>query len=312
MRRKAFKSLLSSLDSLTHNQRKILLDQFTTNPAIESLKLIEARNNYQNNCPHCDSSKVQRWGKSHNAQRFRCKVCLKTFNSLTNCPLSKLHHKEKWLLYAQCLLEGLSIRKAAKICGIDPKTSFRWRHRFLANATHPPSVKMMGIVEADETFFTENFKGSRTIRHRAPKKRGKSSKRNSPDRVPVLLVRDRNGSTANFVYRTIEKQAVHDSLLPLVDKEVVLCTDGNSIYQSFAKDAGIDHKRLIAADGIKVLDEIFHIQNLNTYISRLKRWMVKFNGVATKYLDHYLGWRRIIETKNKVISEKDYLQIALL
>lgn len=312
MRRKTFKDLLSSLSSLTHNQRKILLDELTENPVLESLKVIEARSNEQINCPHCDSSQLQRWGKSNGSQRYRCKACLKTFNSLTNSSLSKLHYKEKWLLYSQCLLEGHSIRKAAKICGIDLKTSFRWRHRFLARSTHPPSTKMTGIVEADETFFTENCKGNRQITHRKPKKRGRSSKRNSPDRIPVLLIRDRNGTAANFVFREVEKQAVHDSLRPLVDKESVLCTDGNSIYQSFAKGEGIAHKRLIGLDETKVIDEIFHIQNLNAYISRLKKWMVKFNGVATKYLDHYLGWRKIIETKNQVISGKDYLRMALL
>jgi hypothetical protein len=28
----------------------------------------------------------------------------------------------------------------------------------------------------------------------------------------------------------------------------------------------------------------YHIQNVNAYISRLKRWICRFNGVATRYL----------------------------
>ncbi|MFT6990663.1 MAG: hypothetical protein ACJASL_002645 [Paraglaciecola sp.] len=40
----------------------------------------------------------------------------------------------------------------------------------------------------------------------------------------------------------------------------------------------------------------FHIQNVNNYISRLKTWIVWFNGVGTDYLVHYLGWRRLFET----------------
>ena len=27
------------------------------------------------------------------------------------------------------------------------------------------------------------------------------------------------------------------------------------------------------------------------YSLKLKRWLVKFRGVATKYIDHYLSWR---------------------
>ncbi len=39
----------------------------------------------------------------------------------------------------------------------------------------------------------------------------------------------------------------------------------------------------------------FHIQNVNAYDSRLKGWMKRFHGVSTKYLKHYLGWRRLLE-----------------
>jgi len=34
---------------------------------------------------------------------------------------------------------------------------------------------------------------------------------------------------------------------------------------------------------------------VNAYDSRLKSWMIRFHGVATKYLTHYLGWRRLLE-----------------
>lgn len=311
MKRKRFKTLLSSLDSLTHNQRKKLLDQLTYNPELESLQLVEAQTQKQANCPHCHSSRLQRWGKSHDLQRYRCKSCFKTFNALTKSPLSQLHYKEKWLLYSQCLLEGHSIRKAAKICDIDPKTAFRWRHRFLSSPAHNKTKKMTGIVEADETSFTENCKGSRSIQHRQPKKRGQSSRQKTGDRVPVLMVRDRSGTEADFVFKKIEKGVIHDTLRPLMGAEIVLCTDGNSIYQTFAKEASIPHKRIVRLNKVHVIEDIFHIQNLNAYISRLKGWLKQFHGVATKYLDNYLGWRRMIEIRDKNISSKYYLQQAL-
>jgi hypothetical protein len=33
------------------------------------------------------------------------------------------------------------------------------------------------------------------------------------------------------------------------------------------------------------------------YHSRLKRWIDRFNGVATKYLQHYLAWLRYLDSK---------------
>ncbi|WP_166244459.1 IS1 family transposase [Paenibacillus turpanensis] len=42
---------------------------------------------------------------------------------------------------------------------------------------------------------------------------------------------------------------------------------------------------------------IYHIQNVNSYHSRLKKWMDRFNGIATKYLEHYLAWFRYLDSK---------------
>jgi hypothetical protein len=35
-----------------------------------------------------------------------------------------------------------------------------------------------------------------------------------------------------------------------------------------------------------------HINNVNAYHGRLKEWMRRFHGVATKNLPSYLSWRR--------------------
>lgn len=81
-------------------------------------------------CPHCNSMSVFKWGIRNNLQRYKCKTCNKSFNTLTATPLANLRKKESWIKYAECLREGLSIRKAAAKCGIHRNTSHRWRHRF--------------------------------------------------------------------------------------------------------------------------------------------------------------------------------------
>ncbi len=55
------------------------------------------------------------------------------------------------------MIEGKSLAKTAELCGVHPTTAFRWRHRFLrAPASDKP---LRGIVETDETFVPESFKG---------------------------------------------------------------------------------------------------------------------------------------------------------
>jgi len=311
MLRKDFKNLLSQLDSLTRTQKQRLLTEVREESNSQSINLIESSFDEVGCCAHCGSTSYLRWGKSHQLQRYRCKDCKKTFNALTGSSLSRLRYKELWLSYSECLTEGMSIRKAADHCGIDKTTAFRWRHRFLSGPTENGSQKMVGIVEADETFFTESCKGDKNLSHRPARKRGKTSKKLKGQRVPVLIVRDRNATVADFVFKKISMEEVHNCLRPLMGEEIVLCSDGSRLYQEFAKDENIPHKRIIATDKVYVVDNIFHIQNLNAYISRLKKWMVRFNGVATKYLKNYLGWRRLLEKQSKSNSAGYCFRLAL-
>jgi len=72
-----------------------------------------------------------------------------------------LRNKEKWFDSLLCMLDSLALRKTAKRVNVELTTAFRWRHRFLQAPTKSQAKKVMGIVEADETFFLESFKGKR-------------------------------------------------------------------------------------------------------------------------------------------------------
>ncbi len=71
------------------------------------------------------------------------------------------------------------------------------------------------------------------------------------------------------------------------------------------------HRAVNLSKGIRVLAGVYHIQNVNAYHSRLKEWMRRFHGVATKYLDHYLGWRRMIETFGEHLNSPLWLTLSL-
>ena len=151
-------------------------------------------------CPHCHAKHVIHWGQSRGLLRYRCKECGKTFNQLHGAALTRLRHKEKWARYASCLSEGMSLRKAARECGIDLKTSFRWRHRFLRYALTTNASKLSGIIEADEVFTPESFKGSRHL-SRPPRKHGGQGHGRVP-LVPALIALDRYEHEADAVLLT--------------------------------------------------------------------------------------------------------------
>ena len=146
-------------------------------------------------CPHCGGDCVHRWGRDSGKPRYRCAGCRKTFNPLTGTPLAGLHHPERWKDQAQALISGESLAQAATRCDVHPTTAFRWRHRFLAALNLDKPASLSGLVEADETFILESFKGKRTDLPRKPRKRGgKASKRGlSAEQIPVIVARDRTG-----------------------------------------------------------------------------------------------------------------------
>lgn len=94
----------------------------------------------------------------------------------------------------------------------------------------------------------------------------------------------------------VTTETLHKELVGKLEKDSVLCSDGYKSYIALSEKNDLIHKRLDVAGGIKLIDKVFHIQNVNAYHSRLKLWIKRFHGVATKYLDHYLGWFRYIDT----------------
>lgn len=61
------------------------------------------------------------------------------------------------------------------------------------------------------------------------------------------------------------------------------------------KEIGLTHRPVNVCAGQRVVADVYHIQNVNAYDSRLKNWIRRFHGVATKYLDSYLGWFRTLD-----------------
>ena len=54
-----------------------------------------------------------------------------------------------------------------------------------------------------------------------------------------------------------------------------------------------------------------HINNVNAYHGRLKQWLARFNGVATKNLPNYLGWRRALEAWADHATPQNWIKGAI-
>src|SRR5664279_543843 len=165
-------------------------------------------------CPHCGNRDVVRWGEASALPRYRCKACRRTFNALTKTPLANLRMKDKWGSQTQAMIDGVSTAEAAARCGVHYTTAFRWRHRFLASLAGDKPKTLTGIVEGDETFILESFKGKRSDMPRKSRKRGgKSAKRGlSAEQIPVIVARDRRGATTDAVLPKLDRVSIAAAL----------------------------------------------------------------------------------------------------
>ncbi len=267
-------------------------------------------------CPRCQGQRLYRHGQANGLQRFRCCACGRTFNSLTGTPLARLRLKEKWLAFSACLLDSRTVRDAAARLAVNKSTSMRWRHRFLDATKADRPASLNGIVEVDETFLLHSKKGSRNLGRPARKRGGTASKRGiSSDQVCILVARDRSGSTHDFVTGngpvTTAQLLVH--LPPILAPDSLLVTDANAAYQAFARQTGTSHAFVNLRAGIRVAEHprgAIHVQNVNSYHSRFHGWLRQFNGVATRYLANYLGWRWAID-QQRIDSPETLLRAAI-
>lgn len=260
-------------------------------------------------CPYCNNKHIVRYGKHKGIQRYKCRDCGKTFTEMSFTPLNKTHHIDKWIPFIECMIEGFSLRKSAEIIGVTWVTLFYWRHKILSALKQVSIDKFEGIVEMDETYFLYSKKGQKHIEDRKPRKRGGVSKYRgiSHEQVCVLVARDRDKNTISKVtcMGRIIKSQVENTIGQYLSKDNILCTDSWRAYKTYENDKELEHYRIKSDGKTHVIKGIYHIQDVNSYHQRFKKWLDRFNGVASKYLYNYLSWFRFLDSNGFEDTEKN-------
>lgn len=317
MNSESFQRLITELEGLTAKQREALAERIRVlSERTDSARLIGERLGTSAACVHCASAQVVRFGHSHGQQRFRCKACGKTFMALTGTPFLRLRDKEKLLAHADCMSRSLTIRDTAQTVGLTVDCAFRWRHRFLEFLAQQQPQGMTGVVEADETFFRRSYKGQRCPASRfaasGQETRGSSAGwdgKRTGGRAGGDATRradDHRPSTPRP-----QRGDIDGSLAPGPATRCHPEHRRQSSYSIVAANLGIEAGRFVASYHGHGDTGIWHVQNVNAYDSRLKGWMHRFHGVATKYLHYYLGWRRLLDRFKDSVTGQQLLFHAL-
>ncbi len=264
-------------------------------------------------CPLCGCTYVVRNGhRKDGTQRYVCKDCGKSFVMTTNSIVSGTRKGlSVWEKYIDCMMNGLSIRKTAVTCDIHRNTAFFWRHKILdALQNMADDVTLNGIIEADETFFATSYKDNHSksktfVMPRKAHKRGHSThiRGLSKEKICVPCAVNRNGLSISKITNTgrVSTKDLHHIYDGRIENNSTLVTDKMNSYVRFTNANGIKLVQLKTGTSKK---GIYNIQHVNSYHSQLKKFMLGFNGVSTKYLNNYLIWDNLVNYAKETDTEK--------
>lgn len=159
--------------------------------------------------------------------------------------------------------------------------------------------------------YSEN--GSRQL-NRPPRNRGGPTTKSgrSKEHVYAVIARDKTSLTRSFLLGRMSGIVLIKELSSDIDSKSQVCTDSWQSYRSFTGWLNLRHYQLNIKRSKRVIHGIYPIQNVNSYYSRLKTWIRKFNGVAAKYLLNYFAWFEHLDESSKLqcrlhlINSSDY------
>lgn len=249
-------------------------------------------------CPSCGSQHIVKNGSNIlRKQCYKCKDCGRNYCSSTNSFFSYTKKPvEKWINYIKCMCDGLSIRATAKKTNINRNTSFNWRHKILEALKSSLPDGLSGIVEIDEIKIAESFKGNHCKNksfelERSPRRRGLTHlKRLMVNKVSILCCIDRNMGILSEVTGSTKSNFMMLSkvLKNKIAKGSIICTTNNMAFVGVAKKFNLKLYKMTHKTEIK--KEVYHIKNASAFGEGFKKFLIRFNGVATKHMNSYITW----------------------
>ena len=282
-------------------------------------------------CPSCGSSSIVKNGTFDKKQRNRCKCCSKTFTTTTG----SIRHRSKspeitWDRVLNGMIEDHTNSEISEDCSISSSTVHIYRHKAMRQIlTYMKGQSLTGIVESDEFYSLPNFKGS--------KKKYKFSFGKESREVNNIPDYKRYGLKSNTVIRSIKMlrglsrdkvcyataishdnsfcgkpvnwgnisfKDIQSTLLKNLTPKAIFVGDRSKTNQNFVNTYGFENHLLIP-DGEARYGELYNLQKINNFHSKMKNRIRSNRSFATKYAEEYMAWFAwLLQMKDKTKAEK--------
>ncbi|MDX2359328.1 MAG: IS1595 family transposase [Crocinitomicaceae bacterium] len=338
---KQFENILSQVKSFTNVEKrkfaKLILASVSLGDLYETRSEIIGEKSC---CPNCDSEKVKKNGSHNGKQRYVCLECGKGYRDMTGTFAYRMQHATKLPRFIELMLESKSIREIALELKMGRQTVLDWRHKVLSAFNDSFTKEFMGIVETDDIPMVFNQKGrlstsgtfldeyrrtfTWTNQYGNRESRRMDADRNrkrgiSDEKVSVLLCIDRYGTIGARKLRkgriTIEsvRRVFDNEIFDRLNYGNVMVTDGSTAYRKVFRGKILGHQVLTTRKNQRVRG-FYHLNTLNNADGQFKKWLKgNFSSVATKYLDNYLMYFKMIAfvLRSSEDPDNEFLRLAL-
>ena len=255
-------------------------------------------------CPHDKTHDIIKNGKDrHGRQRFKCKCCNETFFATKHTLSSNVTQDISiWVRFISGMLKQEKLESLAEACSISVSTAMNWQLRvFEAIRVLEDDVKLSGVIAADETFFDYSLKGNHAddfIMPRKPRKRGNQNtiKNRHQNSICVLCAIDSENRSFSKIIgfgNSSGDRIVKGFENKLSDSVDVLVTDGAKAFGRSVEEYNIPRwerrpSKQLRGKHIADVSGEFHINKVNSYHERLKRFIGNYKGVSSRRLPGYI------------------------
>ena len=258
-------------------------------------------------CPRCGNTHIILNGKRKDVQNYLCKKCHKNFNEFTGTTIAYIKKKELLKPFIHSMLCGDSLYLCSKTYHIALQTAFDWRHKIIAALKEYSQKKYPGITEMIEIQKRFSRKGqgakSRKIGQKGkitdPASNKKAESIEKGEYQPLSLVAI-SGRSDRFEIKIVQQgplqlKALNEKVGEKLNKVKKLCLNDSPILKKFAGNKKISYFVYQQGKKVRGRNKYYNTENIENRYIKMNRFLERFHGVSSSYLQNYLYWYMMVD-----------------